>query len=418
MSKHETERRVPNLRFKGFTDDWMQQKLSTLVELLRSYPLSRKYETLTKSGTRYVHYGDIHTGVVNIINKENELPCILEEEYKTLKKGDIILADASEDYQGIAWPAVLNINPIEDIVAGLHTIALRPKNDVDSLFMYYTFLTTDFRKFGYRMGTGMKVFGITSNNLLKYDFKLPSKIDEQIKVRNIIGLINNIITLEQEKINKIKNIKIYLIQTLFAHDKNFPFLRFQSYFSSWNVKKLSEIASIRGGGTPSTRSSEYWNGTINWFTPSEVGDSIYLYESKRKISQRGLRKSSATLLPKNKTILFTSRAGIGDTAILKENSATNQGFQSLILDENTDVYFLFSMSEIIKREAIRRASGSTFLEVSATELGKITLSMPDIKEQKRIGNLLHNIDNLINLKQKTLKNYKQVKEVLLNNLFI
>src|SRR5699024_7892528 len=220
MSKHETERRVPNLRFKGFTDDWMQQKLSTLVELLRSYPLSRKYETLTKSGTRYVHYGDIHTGVVNIINKENELPSILEEEYKTLKKGDIILADASEDYQGIAWPAVLNINPIEDIVAGLHTIALRPKNDVDSLFMYYTFLTTDFRKFGYRMGTGMKVFGITSNNLLKYDFKLPSKIDEQIKVRNIIGLINNIITLEQEKLNHILEIKHAFLRKVYSTKAN------------------------------------------------------------------------------------------------------------------------------------------------------------------------------------------------------
>src|SRR5699024_7027253 len=244
MSKHETERRVPNLRFKGFTDDWMQQKLSTLVELLRSYPLSRKYETLTKSGTRYVHYGDIHTGVVNIINKENELPSILEEEYKTLKKGDIILADASEDYQGIAWPAVLNINPIEDIVAGLHTIALRPKNDVDSLFMYYTFLTTDFRKFGYRMGTGMKVFGITSNNLLKYDFKLPSKIDEQIKVRNIIGLINNIITLEQEKVKKIEQLKESFLQNLFPKkDHYIQELRIQGFSKDWETIKLGSILS-------------------------------------------------------------------------------------------------------------------------------------------------------------------------------
>lgn len=134
-------------------------------------------------------------------------------------------------------------------------------------------------------------------------------------------------------------------------------------------EKISEISSIVSGGTPSTKIKEYWDGTVNWFTPSEIGKSVYAFESTRKITELGLQKSSAKLLPANKTILFTSRAGIGDMAILREKSSTNQGFQSLVLHEDIEVYFIYSMGDIIKRKAIRYAAGSTFLEISGGELG-------------------------------------------------
>lgn len=117
-----------------------------------------------------------------------------------------------------------------------------------------------------------------------------------------------------------------------------PELRFSNFLDMWHIHKLSDVATITGGGTPSTKVSEYWNGEIDWYTPNEIGERIYARGSKKKIPNLGYKKSSTKLLPIN-TILFTSRASIGNTAILAKEVCTNQGFQSIIPNsEKIDSY--------------------------------------------------------------------------------
>ena len=96
-----------------------------------------------------------------------------------------------------------------------------------------------------------------------------------------------------------------------------PRIRFANFTDAWEQRKLSEIADIVGGGTPSTQIPEYWDGNINWYAPAEMEGQIYAKSSLRKITLLGLQNSSATLLPAKRTILFTSRAGIGKMAILQ-----------------------------------------------------------------------------------------------------
>ena len=160
---------------------------------------------------------------------------------------------------------------------------------------------------------------------------------------------------------------------------------------------MSEIADIVGGGTPSTQIEEYWDGDIDWYAPAEMLGQNYVNGSVRKITQLGLQKSSAKILPAHKTILFTSRAGIGKMAILQRNGATNQGFQSLVLKDNYHPYFIYSMGSKIKDKAESIASGSTFLEISGKMLGNVDIFCPLDKEQKSIGILFENFDNLITL---------------------
>ena len=120
-----------------------------------------------------------------------------------------------------------------------------------------------------------------------------------------------------------------------------------------------------------------------------------------KISEMGLKHSSAKLLPGNQTILFTSRAGIGDMAIMKTDGSTNQGFQSWIINPlKTNIYFLYSMGNLIKKEAIRKASGSTFLEISNSEVKKLQINYPPKPEQDKIGNLFSKLDETITLLQR------------------
>ena len=187
---------------------------------------------------------------------------------------------------------------------------------------------------------------------------------------------------------------------------------------AWEQRKLSEVAEIIGGGTPSTGVSEYWDGDIDWYAPAEINDQIYVECSERKITRLGLENSSAKILPANKTVLFTSRAGIGKTAILRREGATNQGFQSMVLNDQTNPYFVFSMNSIIKEKAERVASGSTFAEISGKMLGNLEFMFPSKAEQDKIGDYFENLDNLITLHQHKLEKLKNVKKSLLDKMFV
>ncbi|MEO3722443.1 restriction endonuclease subunit S [Lacticaseibacillus paracasei] len=188
-------------------------------------------------------------------------------------------------------------------------------------------------------------------------------------------------------------------------------------WNAWEKRKLGEVADIVGGGTPSTSRPEYWNGEIDWYAPAEIGTQRYVYKSRRQITELGLEKSSAVMLPANKTILFTSRAGIGNAAILTSPATTNQGFQSMIVNSNTDTYFLYSKIPDIKHKAIRVAAGSTFLEISGKSLSKIPIKLPIFEEQVKIGRLFLKIDNLIAATQHKIDALEQAKKVLLQRLF-
>ncbi len=202
-----------------------------------------------------------------------------------------------------------------------------------------------------------------------------------------------------------------------SDDKRVPTLRFKGFTDEWEQRKLGDVAKIVGGGTPSTNISNYWNGNINWYSPTEIGNQIFVNSSKKKITELGLKESSAKLLPGKKTILFTSRAGIGDMAIMKTDGSTNQGFQSWIVKPDIiDIYFLYSLGSKLKRQALRKASGSTFLEISNSEVKKLSLYLPDFEEQTIIGKIIKLIDKLITLQQRKLKLLNKLKKGLINNI--
>ncbi|WQS58586.1 restriction endonuclease subunit S [Helicobacter pylori] len=163
---------------------------------------------------------------------------------------------------------------------------------------------------------------------------------------------------------------------------------------NWEKVRLGDIAEIIGGGTPSTQITSFWNGSINWFMPTEIGITKYVYKSQRTITLLGLKKSSAKLLPIG-TILLTSRASIGDCAILKVVATTNQGFQSLIPLEKINNEFLYYLILTLKNKLLELASGSTFLEVSPNKIKNLLIPLPPLNEQIAIANVLSDLDHYL-----------------------
>ena len=195
-----------------------------------------------------------------------------------------------------------------------------------------------------------------------------------------------------------------------------PAIRFAGFTDPWEQRKLVDIAEIVGGGTPDTNNSNYWDGDIDWYAPAELGNNIYAESSTRKITQAGFDSCSTKMLPADKTILFTSRAGIGNTAILRHSACTNQGFQSLVIGD-ADVYYVYSMSERIKKWAEEKASGSTFLEISGRQLETMPVNLPSLVEQQAIGSFFSRLDDLITLHQRKYDKLVVFKKSMLEKMF-
>ena len=197
-----------------------------------------------------------------------------------------------------------------------------------------------------------------------------------------------------------------------------PKIRFNGYTEDWEQRKLGEVADIVGGGTPSTGVSQYWDGDIDWYAPAEIADQIYIDSSQRKITELGYNNSSAKILPPG-TVLFTSRAGIGKTAILARKGCTNQGFQSIVpRKDKLDSYFIFTRTEELKHYGETVGAGSTFVEVSGKQMANMELMMPrHFAEQKDIGVFFSKIDTIITLHQRKCDEMKTLKKYMLQKMF-
>lgn len=187
---------------------------------------------------------------------------------------------------------------------------------------------------------------------------------------------------------------------------NVPPLRFPEFTDEWVEITIQNLATVLGGGTPDTTNKSYWDGNIQWFTPSEIGKNKYVNTSLRTITEDGLNNSSAKLLPPH-TILLSSRATVGECSLTLQECATNQGFQSLIA-KNCDTDFLYYLIQTKKKELIKKSCGSTFLEISANEVRKIKVAIPTKEEQLKISLLLSLLDERIATQNKIIDNLQSL----------
>lgn len=183
----------------------------------------------------------------------------------------------------------------------------------------------------------------------------------------------------------------------------------------WEVKKLAEVADVISGGTPSTSIDEYWADDILWATPGDITSTgKYIYDTSRKISNLGLEKSSAKLLPEN-SILMTSRATIGECSINKLPMATNQGFKSFVCHSINYEYLYYNMKDL-KKVFKSKASGSTFLEISKKDVDNTKIQIPTLEEQEKIADILSTWDKSIESYVKLLEEKKERKKGLMQML--
>jgi type I restriction enzyme S subunit len=168
---------------------------------------------------------------------------------------------------------------------------------------------------------------------------------------------------------------------------------------NWEYKNLKDLARVVSGGTPSRANPDFWNGSIPWATPTDItrAPGRLLTRTAERITAKGLRASSANLLPAG-AVLMTSRATLGEAKLSTEPTATNQGFKSLVPSENVDGLYLLYQLTNLKHEYSNYGIGTTFLEVNKRDTERFRVPIPtSFDEQRRIAKVLSTVDDEIEL---------------------
>lgn len=203
-----------------------------------------------------------------------------------------------------------------------------------------------------------------------------------------------------------------------SNDDSSEHPRFGSLPNDWKIREIANIAEVVGGSTPSTSNEDYWGGGIPWATPTDITalSGNIISETEDAITEEGLESASTHILPP-KSVLMTSRATIGKCAINTVEMATNQGFKNLIPSDEIEPWYLYYRMLDTAPFLNSLGSGSTFDEVSKTEVQSVDIPIPPLPEQRKIATVLYTVDRAIEKTEKIIERVNRIKKGFKQDVF-
>jgi len=346
---------------------------------------------------------------------------VSEETYKEWTRravpepGDLILAREA--------PAgnVAVVKDGQQVCLGQRTVHLRPdRNQVDPDFLCYYLLAPQQQGALLAGETGATSKHVNMKDIRRLSLIDLSQLDIQRRIAAILSAYDDLIEANRRRIALLEQAARLIYREWFVH------LRFPGHEAvrvvdgvpeGWERKRIDEVAETVGGGTPSTSVTDYWDGDITWVVPSDVtkNDSIVLLDSERKITEKGLRKSSAKLVPAN-TILMTSRASVGYFALMDREVCTNQGFINVIPNEDDQrMYLLFNLMHRVE-EIRSNAKGSTYPEINKSTFRSMDVLVPTEETYRQFDSVLNPMVEQIRNSRKQAVRLAEARDLLLPRL--
>ena len=405
---------TPELRFPEFKGEWEEKKLGDTGVFRKSYSFSRAKEG--EGIYRHIHYGDIHSKLPEIVYDNNLLPQIKEnKDFVKVQKGDLIFADASEDYDDLGKAITLDFNP-QNIIAGLHTHLFTLEKNYDNKFLVNYTKTNKYRTFIRKVGTGISVLGISKKSLSNFNILTPF-IDEQEKIGDFFSKLDRQIELEEEKLELLEQQKRGYMQKVFSQELRFKDEK-DDYYSDWENYQLKDLTYYKNGkGYEKVATT---NGKYNIINLNSVG-----VKGQLKDSGKYTDFEDDTLL-KNDLIMILSDVAkgnlIGMTAIIDENNKylLNQRIALLRIENPliTNAYFLYLYINFNRKYFINMSTGMSQLNINKKTVEDFPVNLPNIEEQNKIAILFKNYEDNIKKQASKVKLLKQRKKGLLQKMFV
>ena len=404
---------VPALRFPEFSGEWKKCKVSDLLDFYSTNSLSWEQLEYDTNAMMNLHYGLIHVGLPTMVDlAKDKLPNIKEDNMPTnfelCKEGDVAFADASEDTNEVAKTIEFYNLAEKNVVCGLHTIHGRDnKHKTVVGFKGYTFSSTVFHNQIRRIAQGTKIYSISTKNFSECYIGLPSK-PEQTKIATLLRLIDERVATQNKIIEKLQSLIKGLVDelmTVLLKGKLYP-------FSSFYIKAGE-------GGTPTTSVVEYYTeGTIPFIKIEDLSCK-YLTNNKDFITELGMQKSSAWLIP-SKSVIYSNGATIGAISINEYPVCTKQGILGIVPNTNINVEYLYLLmsSSYFSKEISRIITEGTMKTAYLKDINHIKCPLPSMAQQKNITNLTSSIEEKLSIEQELLRFLNLQKQYLLHMIFI
>ena len=372
MSKEEKEKLVPNLRFKGFTDDWIQRKIKKIAPLQRGFDLPKHkiikgpYPVIFSNGI-----GGYHT------------------EYKANGPGVVTGRSGS----------IGNVSFIKDNYWP-HNTSLWVTNFFDNYpkYVFYLYQRLNLAQFS----TGSGVPTLNRNIVHNQSVAMP-KFEEQNRISTLLEKIDNIITLEQEKLKLYEQLKTFIINNILSRKGLSPILFFDSVNKEWKVHKIKEIAALNNNARIPVKESERVPGLIPYYGANGIQDFV---EGNTHEGEFALIAEDGA----NDITDYPSKFVTGKIWV-NNHAHVITGYKE-VLDTNFFSY-LFKTLNIA-----RYLVGSGRWKLNAGTLLEIPIYIPEYNQQLKISSLLNTFDTLIQNGEYKIKNYNRLKNLLLQNLFV
>jgi len=418
----------PKIRFKGYTEDWEQRKLRDILISLQNNTLSRADLSDEAGVAKNIHYGDvlIKFGEVLDVSKV-QLPMISDESVLTrykasfLQNGDVIVADTAEDTTVGKCSEIAGLNN-EIVLSGLHTIPYRPVEKFASGYLGYYLNSSAYHNQLIPLMQGIKVTSISKSAMQDTDIIYPKSKEEQVKIGCYFRSLDHLITLHQRKCEETKKLKKYMLQKMFPKNgESVPEIRFAGFTDAWEQRKLSELLYL---------SNEKNDGS---YTRDDVLAASLGTELQKKHIYFGLRatdesvKNYKVVLPKD--VIYTKspikgfpngiiRTNKGETGIVPTLYCV---YHSIDTINPSIIQAYFESKERLDAYLVPLVNIGARNNVNITDKEFINGSICIPKnetEQNRIVDLLEKISNLITLHQRKCDELKNMKQYMLQNMFV
>lgn len=389
----------PRIRFRGFTEDWEQRKLSDITEVIMGQsPSSKNYTDNPNDNILVQGNADLKDGKV--------IPRLWTKEItKTIDKDGIILTVrapvgdvAKTDYKVVLGRGVAGIKG----------------ND----YIYHFLQKLQNNQYWVSLSSGSTFESINSNDIKDLIIDIPS-IEEQTKISILLNNVNSIITLHQHKLKKLNLAKKALLQKLFPRNgSQFPVVRFKGFTDAWEQRKLGDLAEIVRGASPRPISDPKWfdnNSDVGWLRIADVtaqdGRIRYL---EQKISELGQEKTRVVKIPH---LLLSIAATVGKPVINYVPTGVHDGFL-IFLNPKFNILYTFWWLEMFREKWNKYGQPGSQVNLNSDLVKNQVINIPNEKEQEKISSFLESLDKIITLHQRKLEKLQEVKKGLLQKMFV
>ena len=422
---------TPNIRFKGFTDDWEQRKFVNVFDGLQNNTLSRADLNYESGTVKNVHYGDVLIKFGEYIDaSKTDLPYISDDtkadKFKSsfLQNGDIIIADTAEDDTVGKCTEIQGSEGLK-LLSGLHTIACRPKEKYGPLFLGYYINSPAYHNQLKPLMQGIKVTSISKSALQDTDMIIPKSIDEQMIIGEYFSNLDNLITLHQRKCDETKELKKFMLQKMFPKKgEKKPEIRFAGFTDDWEQRKVLDLL-IQPVTDGPHETPELVEEGVPFISVDAIVDNKIDFSRKRgNISEKYDELCCKKYKPQlHDVYLVKSGSTVGKVAIVETTEKFNiwSPLAAMRCGDKTYPYFLYNLLQTkdLQAQVADKASNGTQPNLSMRELEKFPVCVPsNIEEQKKIGAYFEQLDNLITLHQRKCDEAKELKKFMLQNMFV